>query len=159
LITRPGGHAWVVTTKSRILHTANYGRTWTVVRSPITTGPDSIGLTSISFRDARRGAAFGGFGALSTSVLVAISDDAGATWEDRPRPAIKGGVWAGVYVPGPRTTTLVVVGSTGSAFSRDEGKNWTQIDTLKYWGVDFASENAGWAVGDRGRIVKLRISQ
>ena len=157
LITRSGGHAWVSTTKSRVLHTANYGRTWSVATTPITTGNDSTGAPSISMRDVRRGAVFGGYGAKPGDILVAITNDGGATWEDRRRPPIRGGVWAGAYVPGPGSTTIVVVGSTGSAFTRNEGTSWTLIDTLPYWGLDFASPNAGWAVGRNGRIVKLRF--
>ncbi|HKS07789.1 MAG TPA: hypothetical protein VJR92_15910 [Gemmatimonadaceae bacterium] len=157
LIARSGGHAWVSTTKSRVLHTTNYGRTWTVATTPISVVPDSTGAPSISMRDVRRGAVFGGFGAKPGDVLMAITNDGGATWEDRRRPPIRGGVWAGAYVPGPQSTTIVVVGSTGSAFTRNEGTSWTLVDTAFYWGLDFASPNAGWAVGSRGRIVRFRF--
>jgi len=41
--------------------------------------------------------------------------------------------------------------------SVDEGRSWARIDTAAYWSVGFASPQHGWAVGPRGRIVKLRL--
>ena len=151
--TQPGGHAWIGTTKGRVLRTADFGRTWHVARVPISIH-DSVGVTSVSFRDALHGLAFGGFGANAGDSLIAITSDGGATWSSLPRPAIAGGVWAGAYVPG-HASTVVVVGSTGSAWSGDEGKTWTAIDTAVYWGLAFAKNGVGWAVGANGRITKL----
>src|SRR6476619_267555 len=40
LVTRPGGHAWVVASNAdhgRVLHTADYGATWSVGTMPLTT--------------------------------------------------------------------------------------------------------------------------
>jgi photosystem II stability/assembly factor-like uncharacterized protein len=154
VITRPGGHAWISTTKSRVLHSADFGRTWSVSTVPITV-TDSTGIPSVSFRDARNGMAFGGFGARAGDTLIAVTADGGATWTVRTRPPIGGGLWGGAYVPGARTPTVVAVGTKGAAYSRDEARTWVAIDTLNYWGLGFASPRAGWIVGARGRITKL----
>ncbi|MGD8322712.1 MAG: oxidoreductase, partial [Gemmatimonadota bacterium] len=153
LVTRPGGHAWVSTTKGRVLHTADYGRTWTVSVTP-TTVTDSTGVPSVSFRDDLHGMAFGGYGARPTDILVAVTDDGGATWTVRTRTPMRGGIWGGSYVPGT-TGSVAAVGATGAAYSLDDGRSWTQLDTLDYWGIGFASRDAGWIVGRGGRIVKL----
>jgi photosystem II stability/assembly factor-like uncharacterized protein len=158
LVTRPGGHAWIVASNpdhGRVLHTANYGRTWSVDTLPLTTRAGS-GPQSIGFRDARNGFALGGGNAAQPGdVLAATTNDGGKTWVKRTSPALRTGVWGGVYVPGATRPTIVAVGPTGSVWSRDEGVTWTPIDSLNYWSVGFASPRAGWAVGTQGRITKL----
>ncbi len=57
LVTKPGGHAWIVSSNpdhGRVLHTANFGKTWSVDTLPITTR-GGVGPQSIGFRDARNG--------------------------------------------------------------------------------------------------------
>ena len=158
LVTRPGGHAWIVASTAaggRVLHTSDFGRTWAANALPITTHNGS-GPQSIGFRDDNNGIALGG-GANSTptDILAAISSDGGRTWTPRTRPPLRTGVWGGVYVPGANRPTVVAVGPTGAVYSRDEGVTWVPIDTMNYWSVGFASPRAGWAVGTRGRITKL----
>ncbi len=158
LVTRPGGHAWIVASTAaggRVLHTSDFGRTWAAHPLPITTHAGS-GPQSIGFRDDRHGIALGG-GANSTAtdILAAVTSDGGVTWTPRTRPPLGTGVWGGVYVPGANRPTVVAVGPTGAVYSRDEGMTWVPIDTMNYWSVGFASPRAGWAVGTRGRITKL----
>lgn len=152
VVTQPGGHAWIGTTKGRVLHTADYGRTWSVSRTPITTS-DSVGVVSVAFRDALHGIAFGGFGGAPGDTLLAFSSDGGATWSVGPRPAFRGGVSGGTYAGAGQR--VVVGGFTGAAYSPDEGRSWVPLDTANYWGIGFAPSGTGWLVGRRGRIVKL----
>ncbi|HUQ80774.1 MAG TPA: hypothetical protein VM076_06545 [Gemmatimonadaceae bacterium] len=158
LVTQPEGHAWIVASNpdhGRVLHTANYGRTWTVDTLPLTTRAGS-GPQSIGFRDTRYGFALGGGNAAKPGdVLTAITRDGGRNWITRASPALRTGVWGGVYVPGAVRPTIVAVGPNGSTFTRDDGASWTPIDTLNYWSVGFASARAGWAVGTQGKITKL----
>jgi len=161
VVTRPGGRAWIVASNAvhaRMLHTADYGRTWAVDTMPITTRAAS-GPQSVGFRDDRNGFALGGGNAAAANdVLSAISSDGGRTWSARSRPPLRTGVWGGVYVPDTRPPTIVAVGPSGAVFTRDDARSWTTIDTLNYWSVGFASPRAGWAVGTRGRITKLSLS-
>jgi photosystem II stability/assembly factor-like uncharacterized protein len=158
LVTRPGGHAWIVMSNpdhGRVLHTSDYGLSWAVDTLPITTRA-GVGPQSIAFRDHRNGIVLGGgYDAQPGDVESAVSADGGATWQARARPPMRTGVWGGVYVPGARRPTVIAVGPNGSAWSRDEGATWAQIDTLNYWSVGFSSPRAGWAVGANGRITRL----
>jgi photosystem II stability/assembly factor-like uncharacterized protein len=92
--TQAGGHAWAVMsnpTRGRVLHTADYGRTWSIDTLPITTHEGS-GPQSLSFRDARNGVALGGgYPAQPSDVLSAITREGGATWTPRARPPLPRG--------------------------------------------------------------------
>lgn len=158
LVTRPAGRAWIVMNNrdhARVLHTSDYGRTWLIDTLPVTTR-DGVGAQSVSFRDDLHGIALqGGYGALPSDVGSAVTRDGGNTWIPSGRPGLTNGVWGGGYVPGASAPTVVAVGPNGSAYSRDDGKSWISIDSLNYWSVGFASANAGWGVGQGGRITYL----
>jgi photosystem II stability/assembly factor-like uncharacterized protein len=159
LVTRPGGQAWIGTgngPRARVLHSVDHGWTWAADSTPLPSG-NATGITSVSFRDARNGLAFGGNVGDNNARgdVVVATHDAGATWAPGGRPPFSGAIFGGAYVPGARVPTAVAVGPKGSAWSRDDGATWTSLDTLAYWAVGFASPRAGWAVGPRGRIVKL----
>jgi photosystem II stability/assembly factor-like uncharacterized protein len=158
LVTRPRGHAWIVASNAdhgRVLHTADFGKTWSVDTLPLTTRAGS-GPQSITFRDAQHGMALGGgTAARPGDDFTAVTSDGGKTWTKRTSVPLKTGVWGGVYVPGAARPTVVAVGPAGTVWSRDEGMSWTPIDSLNYWSVGFASPKAGWAVGTQGRITKL----
>ena len=156
IVTRPGGHAWIASNKGRVIHTPDYGRSWTAVRAPVSVS-DSVGVVSVAFRDARHGVAFGGFGAEPDDTLIAATSDGGATWSVRPRPVMRGGVSGGAYVSA-RRRALLVAGFTGAAYSPDEGASWVPLDTANYWGIGMApSGRAGWITGRGGRIVRVSL--
>lgn len=156
VVTRPGGHAWIASNKGRVIHTADYGRSWSAVRTPISVS-DSVGVVSVAFRDARNGVAFGGFGAAPRDTLIAVTSDGGATWSTRSRPAMRGGVSGGSYFGASRA--IIVGGFTGAAYSADEGATWVPLDTANYWGIGVApSGRVGWIAGRGGRLVKLSMS-
>ena len=91
-MTRPGGHAWIVASNAdhgRVLHTADYGKTWRVDTLPLTTRSGS-GPQSIAFRDAQNGMALGGGNAAKPGdVLIATTNDGGKTWIARTSPALR----------------------------------------------------------------------
>ena len=158
LVTGAGGRAWIVAAdsiRSRVILSGDYGRTWASITLPLTTRAGS-GAQSIAFRDAKLGVALGGG---TTAKLgddnVSVTVDGGFTWTLKGRLPFATGAWGGVYVPGTKKPTVVAVGPGGAAWSRDDGATWAAIDSLNYWSVGFASPNAGWAVGTRGKITKL----
>jgi photosystem II stability/assembly factor-like uncharacterized protein len=161
LVTRPGGRAWMVMSNrdhARLLHTTNYGTSWTLDTLPVTTR-DGVGPQSVAMRDDRNGMVLGGgYGAQPGDTGSAITHDGGNSWIPSGRPALKSGIWGGVFIPNATLPTVVVVGPDGSAFSRDEGRTWTPIDSTNYWSVGFASPTAGWAVGMGGRITHLSVT-
>jgi len=157
VVARKGGHAWIVASNpdhGRVLHTADYGRTWSVDTLPLTTRAGS-GPQSVAFRDTRFGMAFGGGNnAVAGDILIAVTANGGSTWAARTSPTLTRGVWGGVYVPGVKDMA-VAVGPSGAVYTSDNGATWTAINSLNYWSVGFASPRAGWAVGVGGRITKL----
>ena len=154
--TGSDGVGWFVTGASavdtRVMRTADYGRTWSEAPTPVPSANKTEGLASIAFFDALRGAVFGsaeGDGAVN----VATTSDGGATWNPAGR-ALEGVVYGGAVVPGTPTPTLVVVSPRGSAYSPDEGATWIAFDTANYWTVSFLNADVGWA-GGRGRISRM----
>jgi len=161
LTVRPGGHAWIVMSnpeRARVLHTADYGATWSFSWLPIQVRP-AVGPTSVSFRDAEHGVVMGSQSGSqpgdTLQAMAALTSDGGKSWARVSNPPLPRGVWGGGFVPGTPAPTLIAVGPDGAAYSRDEGKTWMTIDALNYWSVAMASPWAGWAVGTRGRITKL----
>ena len=159
--TQPGGHAWIGTgnaATARVLHTADYGRSWTASPVPVA-GGEAAGLASVIFRDARHGLALGGpIGRPTDSALVAArTADGGRSWHPAGWPGFPGAVYGAAYVPGARTPTVLAVGPRGASLSRDDGATWTVLDTASFWAVGAASPDAVWLVGPRGRIVKRSV--
>ena len=158
LATGPEGRAWIVMNtpaRSRLIRTADFGRTWAVETLPITTHEGS-GAQSVIFRDPKHGMVIGGgYGVKPGDTLVAITDDGGNTWRPRSAPAFKVGTWGGSFVHGARTPTVVAVGPSGSAWSADLGGSWIPIDSANYWAVGFSAGRTGWAVGTQGRVTRL----
>jgi photosystem II stability/assembly factor-like uncharacterized protein len=138
-----------------VLHTRDFGRTWSISLTPIAGGQTS-GLAAVAFRDTLHGAALGGNVAdpRARSDNVAVTDDGGRTWRLAGRPTFAGAVYGSVVVPG-RAGWLVAVGPRGLDYSSDNGATWVGLDTLAYWSVGFGSSTVGWAVGPSGRIKRI----
>lgn len=157
----PGGLAWIVTgagTRPRVLRSTDRGRTWESGGLPLPAG-DAAGAFSVTFRDALHGAAFGGDLTLPEGHTdnVALTSDGGRTWRAGGRPRLAGAVYGGAYVPAAPRPTLVIVGPGGADYSTDEGRTWTALDSLTYWGIGFASPTAGWIAGPEGRITRIEF--
>ena len=149
-----GTHAWFGTGlggTARVHHTPDRGRTWTVAEVPIPAAGASSGIFTVAFRTPRHGAAAGGdYQQPTAGAPVALTTDGGATW----RPAAGPGFYVSGLAWGP-ASSLVAVGTAGMAWSGDGAKHWTRVDTLSLNAVTVVGRT-GWAVGDRGRIVRLR---
>lgn len=178
LVAGDAGRGWVATgnaERARVLHTDDWGASWTVFDTPIP-GGEGAGLFSVSFRDSLTGAIFGGSLAPPddadvadaidgddqrvTPVLpprVAVSRDGGVSWETVGQPGFPGAIFAGAWIPGSEPPAMVAVAPTGAALSIDEGVTWFALDSAAYWGLGFAGPGAGWLVGPAGRVTKLRL--
>jgi photosystem II stability/assembly factor-like uncharacterized protein len=156
------GHAWFVTggtSGSRVFHSTDRGRTWTVAEAPVAARGASAGLFAVGFRNPSIGVAVGGDYNLARqgSDHVVRTADGGATWTLAPSSPDAAGYWSGLsYVVDGRAAAVVAVGLAGTMLSRDDGATWTRIDTTAYNAVSFASPRAGWAVGSGGRIARWR---
>jgi photosystem II stability/assembly factor-like uncharacterized protein len=147
LVIRPGGHAWVAlgTPQARLLHTADYGRSWSADSIPL------AAISSVSFRDLAHGMVFGG----DTTAASAATTDGGRSWTRGARPPFAMGFYGGAFVPNARVPTVVAAGPGGLAYSRDEGATWVTLNNNNYWGIGFAASGVGWVVGRGGRITRL----
>ncbi len=160
LVVRGRAHAWIGTGAmdgARVYATADRGRSWRVVATPVVSGRAS-GIASLAFRDQRRGLALGGRLGAPDSVAdnVAATTDGGATWRLAGRPTFTGAVYGAAYVP-DLPGTLVAVSPRGMALTTDDGATWASLSSSSYWAVAFASSRTGWAVGPGGRITGIRV--
>jgi photosystem II stability/assembly factor-like uncharacterized protein len=158
MATHGNRHAWFVTggaSPSRIFATRDRGEHWEVYPTPLRGSP-SAGVFSVAFQNRRHGIIAGGDldPAAEPFDNIATTNDGGATWEVGARAPI-GTIYGIAYVDQWRPL-VVATSPLGTAWSRDEGATWTQIDGLQgLWAVAFAGRSAGWAVGTGGQIVKI----
>ncbi len=149
-----GRDAWFASgggSASRVFHSGNFGRTWSVATSPIPSGA-SAGIYSLAFRDPRHGIAVGGDYAAPTAAPdgSATTRDGGRTWtvsRTVPGEYRSGSAWA-------RGDTALAVGPTGSDLSFDGGRTWTAFDTGSFDAVECAGGGC-WASGEQGRVATL----
>jgi photosystem II stability/assembly factor-like uncharacterized protein len=148
--------AWIGTSRSRVLHSADGGHTWTAVSTPLASG-QSAGIFSIAFRDAQHGVVVGGDYRKEAEAIdnAAFTSDGGRTWT-----LVKGlsGFRSVVaYVPGAPTPTVIAIGPQGADQSTDDGRSWTPLaGSSGLHTFSFGQRQAiGWGAGEQGRIMRL----
>ena len=154
--------AWIATggaAKSRVLHTKDGGRTWTIAATPLKAG-SSAGIFSIAFRDAKHGIVVGGDYSKEKDAIdnAAITNDGGRTW--KLIKGLSGYRSAVAYVPG--TKSIVAVGPAGADYSIDDGKTWTPIpgpgfDTLSFVRRLRGQSAVAFAAGVNGTFARLEF--
>ena len=161
LVTAGPRDAWFGTDllagSSRVFHTRDRGRTWTVTTSPIPGEPE-FGIASFSFRDHRHGLALGG-GVLETDVpsVVAVTTDGGETWS---REGSLSGFRIGIArVPTNTNEAAVAVGPTGSEISTDGGRHWALFDETDLRSINCRPHVPCWAVGKDGMAAELTLTK
>ena len=155
------GRAWIVTggsTRARVLATADRGSSWRAFSTPLVSNP-SAGAFTVAFRTKNHGIVAGGDldpANPRPRNRIAISEDAGHTWDLVRPPPFDGAVFGLSYVP-DRGRTVVITGPAGAAWSGNEGENsWARLPGVTgFWAVAFANSRAGWLVGTEGRILKV----
>jgi photosystem II stability/assembly factor-like uncharacterized protein len=150
-------HVWLGTgaaSQSRVLRSADGGRTWQVSKTPLAAGP-SAGIFSIAFADASSGMVVGGDYKLESlaSDNAAVTSDGGVTWTlVRGLSGFRSVV---AYVP-RKAAALVAIGPTGTDHSVDGGRTWTPLPGPGFHAFSFAPNGAaGFGVGEKGSIGKL----
>ena len=148
-------HVWIGTSVSRVLRSADGGRTWSAATTPIATG-SSAGIFSIAFRDPNHGIVVGGDYRKESEAIdnAAITSDGGRTWT--AAKGLSGFRSVVTYLPG-LTTTLIAVGPQGADLSSDDGKTWAPLSGatgLHTFSVARAG-HVGWGAGETGRIFRL----
>lgn len=142
---------------ARIFRSTDAGDTWQAASTPITAGNASSGIFSIAFKDQKNGVIVGGDYRKEneTGDNVAITTDGGATWRLAKGPRPSGFRSAVAYVAGSRGQMLVAVGPSGSDYSIDGGASWVSLGSIGFHAVSVAGVDAGWAVGESGRVGKI----
>jgi photosystem II stability/assembly factor-like uncharacterized protein len=159
LITQGKNNAYIATggTAARVFRSSDRGRSWSVASTPILTG-EAAGIFSIAFQDEKNGIIVGGDYKKPNEAKdnVAVTSDGGKTWTLMEAKGL-GGYRSGVaYAKLGKVISVVAVGTSGSDYSINNGKEWTSLDKANYNSVAFSNViNAGWAVGPGGRVVKF----
>lgn len=150
---------WIATgaaRQSRVLHSGNRGRTWSIATTPIASGPYA-GIFSIAFRDARHGVVAGGDYKKEGEAVdnLAVSSDGGRTWTLIKDRGLSG--FRSVVAPVPAAPrTWIAVGPSGADLSRDDGRTWERIEGPGFHTFSFARRSAiGWGAGERGTIARF----
>ena len=149
-----GDHVWIGTTASRVLHSPDRGKTWTIAQTPVATS-ESAGIFSIAFRDALHGIVVGGDYRKEAEAVdnAAMTSDGGRTWT--PSKGLSGYRSAVAAVPG-RHGTWLAIGPQGADISEDDGRTWTPLIGAGFDAFSFApGKPVGWGTGQRGGIARL----
>jgi photosystem II stability/assembly factor-like uncharacterized protein len=160
LVVRGKSEAWFATGGpggARVFHTTDAGGSWTASATPIRNDNASSGIFSLAFAGGAEGIAVGGdyTKPASSERNIAITHDDGRVWSIPPS-APAGYRSAVVHLPGTRT--WIVTGTSGSDISEDAGHTWRTFDQGDYNALSFASADAGWAVGPKGKIARFSSS-
>ena len=129
---------------------------WQVANSTISGGA-AAGVFSVRFRDTRHGVAVGGDYEQPTASnnTAAWSSDGGVSW--RKADTFPRGYRSGVsWVPG-RRQVAIAVGTSGSDFTVDGGRNWAGIGNGTFDAVECIGKDVCWASGSGGRVAKLNL--
>ena len=152
-------NVWFATggTAARVFHSADGGKTWTVVDTPIMHDDDSSGIFSIAFRDDKHGIIAGGDykGPDKSGANLAFTDDSGGTW----KLVQKSPQWymSGVAFDLTRhEPAIFTVGSAHAGYAKSlAGKSWQKMWDLNLNAVTFYAPGKAIAVGPKGLIVSL----
>lgn len=148
-------HVWIGTTASRVLHSADRGRTWSVAKTPVPTSA-AAGIFSIAFRSATHGMVVGGNYEKEEEAVdnAAVTSDGGQTWT--VSRGLSGYRSAVAHQPGS-VATWIAAGPRGVDMTTDDGRTWKAIGTGGgFHAFAFSPRGRrGWGAGDRGVIARV----
>ncbi len=126
------GYAFIGTggRAAHLFTSGDYGKTWQKKSCPILKKPESGGVFSVAFKDARTGVIMGGDYKADTSAVenCFLTYNGGISW--KPPLKAPGGFRSCVeYI---NQTTLMATGPTGTEYSRDGGNTWVPISAAGF---------------------------
>jgi photosystem II stability/assembly factor-like uncharacterized protein len=164
LVVQGSRHAWFGTggaARARVFRSTDQGVTWAVAPTPIMGGNASSGVFSLAFSDPEHGIAVGGDYRLErdTGDNLALTSDGGKSWAFAGTTRLRSFRSAVAYVPGSKGRRLIAVGPGGTDTSDDGGFTWTPIGDEGFHALSVsAAGGAVWAVGEQGRIGRMRAA-
>lgn len=137
---------------ARVFHSADRGKTWSAVETPIASGNASSGIFSVSATPYAVNVVGGDYKDPKRAYRVAaFSKDQGKTWELAAQQP--GGYRSAVVsIDG---ATLAALGPSGEDISDDFGEHWRHMDSLDLNAAFVLDDFNGWAVGAKGTIARL----
>lgn len=167
LVTSGSRDAWIASgggATSRVFHSTDKGRTWTVSSTTVASGA-AAGIFSLAVRPFTvtvPGASTSGTAVVAVggdftaptgrAQIAAVSVDS-RRWLSSsvmPHGYRSGAAW----LPGT-VSSLVAVGPTGSDVSTDAGLSWTSFDAGSFDTVQCAADGGCWASGAAGHVAVL----
>jgi len=153
-----GNKTWILTggVKSRILYSADKGKSWEIFETPLLQGKPTTGGYSLDFYDEQSGIIIGGdyTNAEGNTGNKAITNDGGRTWKlvaDGKAPGYKSSVR---YVPNSDGKQILATGFSGIHYSKDAGESWEKLSNEGFYTLRFSNDTLAYAAG-KGRIAKL----
>lgn len=139
---------------AQVYKTENRGETWSVVKTNMPAGKTN-GLFGLRFWNNQHGIAIGGDYQEITKPVpnFLLTADGGRTWQDAPQ-TIPVGLKEGVAIY--QKKILIAVGPSGTCYSKDFGKSWTEIDKTPLHAISISGDGI-WAVGGKGSILRLDL--
>ncbi len=161
LVTHGASLAWFGSgggAQARVYRSTDRGLTWHVADTPVMAGLPSAGIFSLAFADGRTGIVVGGDyrQERASGDNLARTADGGITWALPGATRLRGFRSAVVYLPGSNGRALVAAGPAGTDRSDDGGETWRALGDEGYHALSVAPDGAVWAVGEGGRIARLR---
>lgn len=159
-------HNWIATggKQSRILHSSDYGETFSHVQSPIAGGSELRGAFSLDFLDDKTGVLAGGNYDTTKigDITYALTKDGGKTWTTTSTKNFFGSCVQIAVVN--KEKVICAAGHDGVYFSNSMGAEWTEIksssnETLRQFNtLRFSSTGkAVWLAGAKGTIGKIEF--
>ncbi|MFD1602542.1 WD40/YVTN/BNR-like repeat-containing protein [Flavobacterium artemisiae] len=147
-----GDQTWLVSggKKSRVFYSADKGKTWKAIDTPIVQGREMTGIFTADFYDEKQGFIAGGDfdDPDRNSDNKAFTKDGGKTWQLIGQKQGFGYTSCVQYVPGGNGQELVTVGASGIYYSTDGGASWVQLSPNgKFFTLRFINKNTAIAAG------------
>lgn len=137
LYTVVGNTIWFGTDRGRIFKSVDKGLNWTVATSP----SSDFGNDRFTFSDANKGLLM-----IYNPPKLHKTTDGGATWN----PITTTGFYNTdiAYIPGTsKVVTAASANPLGSAYSKDDGMTWTNIDSVTHSTLAFLNDTFGFSAG------------
>jgi photosystem II stability/assembly factor-like uncharacterized protein len=143
---------------ARVFISRDGGRSFKTISVPMAAGRSTRGIFGLALRSARECLAVGGdYGETEfRDSIAAVTEDGGKSWRPLLTSGLSGFRESAAFVPG--RTDVLAVGPGGADYSGDNGRTWRPFALDGCHAIAFAPDGSlGWAAGNKGKIVRIRV--